>query len=242
MLHAIVTRKAKDMDADEIKQAHEMFNKLAKEEFGIDENGCPRLFVSVLDNENYQPQERMPVRRFSKAVLDCQKYEALGDAILNVKLEAEAAYNIMKRIEGEFTPKVGVGIFVTKHLNGQVYILVSKRKVAHGYGQWSLPGGHVKEGETPEDACARELLEETGISMDEPPKKVFFDSSMNRDGSKHYITLYYLYSECEDEVFDTEPDKHSPWVWSHIDCLQEPLWCGIKEGLANYRSVIVGKR
>lgn len=48
------------------------------------------------------------------------------------------------------------------------HILMVKRKSYPGKGLWALPGGHVNEYETLEDATFRELREETGIKVPEP--------------------------------------------------------------------------
>ena len=42
-------------------------------------------------------------------------------------------------------------------------ILLVKRKFDPKKGQWCLPGGFIELNETPEDACLRELKEETGL-------------------------------------------------------------------------------
>jgi 8-oxo-dGTP diphosphatase len=42
-------------------------------------------------------------------------------------------------------------------------LLVVRRGHEPGRGLWSVPGGRVEAGESPEVACAREVLEETGL-------------------------------------------------------------------------------
>ena len=43
-------------------------------------------------------------------------------------------------------------------------ILFVKRAFEPGKGEWSLPGGFIELGETPEDAAKRELKEETNLN------------------------------------------------------------------------------
>lgn len=43
-------------------------------------------------------------------------------------------------------------------------VLMVRRKNPPFEGQWALPGGFVDIGETVEEACRRELMEETGVA------------------------------------------------------------------------------
>jgi 8-oxo-dGTP diphosphatase len=44
-------------------------------------------------------------------------------------------------------------------------ILVIRRRNPPAAGRWSLPGGRIEAGETPGEAAAREVLEETGLQV-----------------------------------------------------------------------------
>ena len=47
-------------------------------------------------------------------------------------------------------------------------ILILERAAGMMHGFWSVPGGHVDPGETPEQAAVRELFEEAGIAPTGP--------------------------------------------------------------------------
>jgi 8-oxo-dGTP diphosphatase len=88
-------------------------------------------------------------------------------------------------------PIVGVGGVVIDA--GKVVLI--KRKYEPLKGHWSLPGGMVEVGETLEAALTRELLEETGLSVDVGPVIEVFDR-ITRDEERrvryHYVLVDYL--------------------------------------------------
>ncbi len=57
--------------------------------------------------------------------------------------------------------KVGAGVVVEKA--GQVLLI--KRAIPPGLGQWCLPSGFVEDDESPEEAAVRECQEETGLEV-----------------------------------------------------------------------------
>ncbi len=49
--------------------------------------------------------------------------------------------------------------------DGQGRLLMIKRGREPGAGLWSIPGGRIEPGETDAEALAREMLEETGLTV-----------------------------------------------------------------------------
>ncbi|WP_245539769.1 NUDIX domain-containing protein [Psychroflexus tropicus] len=50
--------------------------------------------------------------------------------------------------------------------NGKQFVLLIHRKNEPFQHQWALPGGFVESTELVKEACARELLEETGLKLE----------------------------------------------------------------------------
>lgn len=86
--------------------------------------------------------------------------------------------------------------------NSEGKFLLTKRE---DNGQWCLPGGAVESGESLAEACAREVLEETGLNVrvkrlvgvySHPDQLVVY-----KDGHKAYIVAIHF----EAEVVGGEP-------------------------------------
>jgi len=62
-------------------------------------------------------------------------------------------------------PIPGVGAVVLREVEGRAEVLLIRRGSEPMAGGWSLPGGAIELGESVREACVRETLEETGLTV-----------------------------------------------------------------------------
>ena len=123
-------------------------------------------------------------------------------------------------------PRVGVVVFVFDPHNPTRFVL-GRRKGSHGAGTTrshtythesrlsnsgtiALPGGHLDYGETFEQCAAREVLEETGLIVEEVEFLTATNSVFEASG-KHYVTIFMSAKvKLDDEGKTPEPRVSKP--------------------------------
>ena len=88
-------------------------------------------------------------------------------------------------------PLIGVGAVVIN----QERVLLIKRGHEPLLGEWSIPGGAMELGETIREAVVREVLEETGITVETSELLDVFDRVVRDAAGKvlyHYVLIDFL--------------------------------------------------
>jgi 8-oxo-dGTP diphosphatase len=112
----------------------------------------------------------------------------------------------MKRME----PRLAVGAVVLRE-DGAV--LLVRRASPPAVGSWTLPGGKVKDGETPEQAIAREVLEETGLHVDVGP--IIETLVLEREGFSYRIVDFACVCKSAGEPVAADDVSAARWVLPH---------------------------
>lgn len=93
-------------------------------------------------------------------------------------------------------------VFKLDEKTGNIYTLVEKRGPAVSHpGEWCCPCGYLDWDEDFQDACQREVKEETGLHLDKD-KIIFVTVDTNIHSKNQSIDLWYMCWTKSDDDFD----------------------------------------
>ena len=108
-------------------------------------------------------------------------------------------------------PAITADCIVFAKCEDGVKLLLIERKNEPCRGCWAFPGGFMDIDETAEDAAKRELLEETGLVLDDI-RQVGAFSKVDRDPRERVVTIaFYSIIEGEQVVKGTDDARRARW-------------------------------
>lgn len=123
---------------------------------------------------------------------------------------------------------IPVGVHVLLERDGRVLLM---RRAGTGFfdGLYSLPGGHVEEGESLRATAIREMAEELGIVLDEVDLSVV--GVVHRRSDTNRIDFFLAAHRWRGEPKIAEPDKCDALQWFARDALPEAIVPYIRDAL-----------
>jgi mutator protein MutT len=88
---------------------------------------------------------------------------------------------------------------------------------------WSLPKGHIEEGETPEQTAVREVAEETGISSTVVRPLGTIDFWFVADNRRIHKTVHHFLMQATDGELSDADGEVTEVAWVRLEELEERL-------------------
>ena len=109
-------------------------------------------------------------------------------------------------------------------------VLLSRRfNTGYMDGHYSLPAGHVDEGETVEDCLVREVKEEIGISVKK--KDIKLVHVMHRKEADIRLDFFYTADSYTGILKNMEPEKCDDLKWFELNKLPKNILPYIKQAI-----------
>ena len=120
-----------------------------------------------------------------------------------------------KNVSAEYPPcpQVAVGAVVVKNDR----VLLIKRNKPPGEGLWAIPGGRVELGETLQQAAEREIMEETGLTIQaKDPVYTFEVIEPGGTGRPrfHYVIIDLAAEYVKGELSPSDDASEARWISS----------------------------
>lgn len=130
---------------------------------------------------------------------------------------------------------------MTRHFCASAFVINSERKILlvkhHNFDKWLQPGGHMEEGETPEETAIREVFEETGIRIhligehfpreDDMIRPLGIQCNRKDNGDKMFDIIYAGVPNVESDLIISDESKDIGW-FSRSELDRMPVFSDVK--------------
>jgi 8-oxo-dGTP diphosphatase len=109
-----------------------------------------------------------------------------------------------------------IGVHGVIEDRGKILVLQRAPSMTYKPGAWDLPGGHLAANETFEECLAREVAEETGLTIE-------IDRLLgaNKAPGPYVQLLYACHPSVVQREVTLQPHEHSQWRWVTVSGIAE---------------------
>lgn len=128
-----------------------------------------------------------------------------------------------------FKPRAAVFAILRR---GNTVLLQNRKNTGFFDGWYSLPGGHIEEGEPLREALVREIKEE--LCLEVTPEQLQFAHLLHRIGpgdTLQYFDMFFEVTDWTGEPVIGEPEKSDELRWTALDQLPEKTVADMRQVL-----------